>query len=181
MCTFHLLTPSSPILLSGCDNIIFAPFNSYYLDIEEDAYASGIADCLNMWNKPIVVTQNQSLANSGSHWSLMEPKEFSLLTVPVEPATNKAQTNIHELVTKANEQFGILPEEYEQELNIRYKNFEENIDLIQSTDLNNEQQNMLQKFIETSFKEHLQMSGEQRQLEYLSIIHSNNSLNQSIQ
>lgn len=59
MCTFHLLTPSSPILLSGCDNIVFAPFISSYLGIEEEAYSSGLADCLNMWNKPIFVTQNQ--------------------------------------------------------------------------------------------------------------------------
>ncbi len=73
-----------------------------------------------------------------------------------------------------------MPEAYEQELNRRYKNFEENIDLVQSTDLNPEQQQMLQKFVETSFKDSLQVSGEQRQLEYLSIIHSNSSLNQSI-
>ncbi len=102
MCTFYLLTPSSPILLSGCDNIVFAPFNSSYSDIENDAYASGLADCLNRWNKPIVVTQNQSLANSGSHWSLMQPGDFTLLTVPVEPVSAKSQTNIHELITKAN-------------------------------------------------------------------------------
>ncbi len=102
MCTFHLLTPSSPILLSGCDNIVFAPFNSYYLGIEDDAYASGLADCLNLWNKPIVVTQNQSLVN-GSHWSLMDPKNFTLLTVPVESAaSSKTQANVQDLITQAN-------------------------------------------------------------------------------
>lgn len=179
MCTFHLLTPSNPILLSGCDNIVFAPYNSYYSDIEDDSYVSGLADCLNIWNKPIVVTQNQSLVN-GSHWSLMDPKEFSLLTVPVEQAlNNKSAANANELISSANEQFGILPDAYEKELNQRYKNFEENIELIQETDLNDEQQSMLQKYIEGSFKESLQLSGEQRQLEYLSIIHSN-TLNQSI-
>lgn len=179
MCTFHLLTPSSPILLSGCDNIVFAPFNSSYLGIEEEAYSSGLADCLNMWNKPIVVTQNQSIAN-GSHWSLMDPKDFTLLTVPVEPFGHKQQTNIHELIRHANDQFGILPEVYDVELNKRYKAFEDNISLVQSIDLNNEQRIMLQKFVEGSFKENLQLSGEQRQLDYLSIIHTNSSLNQSI-
>lgn len=111
----------------------------------------------------------------------MDPKDFSLLTVPVETnASSKSQANIQDLITQANEQFGILPDNYENELTRRYKNFEENIELVQGTDLNNEQRNMLQKYIEASFKESLQVSGEQRQLEYLSIIHSNSSLNQSI-
>ncbi len=102
MCTFHLLTPSSPILLSGCDNVIFAPFNSSYAGIEDDAYSCGLSDSLNMWNKPIVVTQNQSIIN-GNHWSLMEPKEFTLLSVPVEiNNSNKSQTNANELINQAN-------------------------------------------------------------------------------
>ena len=101
MCTFHLLTPSSPILLSGCDNIVFAPFNSTYPGIEEDAFSVGIADCLNLWNKPIVVTQNQSIMN-GTHWSLMDPKEFTLISVPVEVAPNKSQITANELINQAN-------------------------------------------------------------------------------
>jgi TBCC domain-containing protein 1 len=101
MCTFHLLTPSSPILLSGCDNIVFAPYNSSYFNIEEDSYASGLADALNLWNKPIVVTQNQSLVN-GSHWSLMDPKEFTLITVPVELSNTKSGVNATDLINRAN-------------------------------------------------------------------------------
>jgi hypothetical protein len=44
--------------------------------------------------------------------------------------------------------------------------------------LNQEQRIMLQKFIEMSFKDSLQMSGDQRQLDHLSII-TNNALNQN--
>ncbi len=76
---------------------------------------------------------------------------------------------------KKKEQFGILPEAYEQELNKRYKHFEENINFIQAAELNSEQRMMLQKFIENNFKESLQQSGEQRQLEYLSIMSSTSS------
>jgi TBCC domain-containing protein 1 len=102
MCTFYILTPSSPIILSGCDNLKFAPFNSSYATINEDAYASGLSDSLNLWDKPIVVTQNQSIIN-GSHWSLLDPKEFTQLTVPVEQLyTNKSQTTVSDLVTRAN-------------------------------------------------------------------------------
>jgi TBCC domain-containing protein 1 len=101
MCTFHLLTPSSPILLSGCDNIVFAPYNTSYSNIEEDSYTSGLAECLNLWNKPIVVTQNQSLIN-GSHWSLMPHTEFSLITVPIETSNSKIAVSATDLINRAN-------------------------------------------------------------------------------
>lgn len=95
-----MLTPSNPILLSGCDNIKFAPFNSSYPNIDEDANASGLSNSLNLWDKPIVVAQNQSL--HGSHWSLMDPNEFSLLAVPVDTLPAKGQHNSSELVNRAN-------------------------------------------------------------------------------
>lgn len=101
MCTLYLLTPSSPILLSGCDNIKFAPFNSSYPTIREDARATGISDSLNQWDKPIVVTQNQSI--NGPLWSPMDPKQFSLITVPVEiPPSNKSAILAGDLINKAN-------------------------------------------------------------------------------
>ncbi len=101
-CTFYTLTPSSPLLLSGCDNIKFAPFNSSYANIEEDATKSGLSDCLNLWDKPIVLTQNPSLIN-GTHWSIMDPKEFSLISVPLESTpVNKNQLSTNMLVNRAN-------------------------------------------------------------------------------
>ena len=101
MCTFYLLTPSSPILLSGCDNIKFAPFNSAYSTIDEDARPSGLCDRLNQWDKPIVVASNQSLIN-GQHWSLMDSREFGLLNVPVDMVINNNKTNAISLVNRAN-------------------------------------------------------------------------------
>ena len=76
------------------------------------------------------------------------------------------------------EQFGILPSQYEEELVSRSRVIEDNLNLIQTTSLNQEQRIMLQKFIEMSFKESLQLSGEQRQLDHLSII-TNNFFNQN--
>jgi hypothetical protein len=50
---------------------------------------------------------------------------------------------------------------------------EENFNVIQSAGLNQEQKLMLQKFIDTAFKENIQMSGEQRQLDHLAMIYNN--------
>lgn len=106
----------------------------------------------------------------------MDPAEFSLLAVPVDSLPPKGQHTTSELVNRANEVFGLLPVEYEQELNKRYLNIEENLNLIQTASLNAEQKIMLQKFLETSFKENLQLSGEQRQLDHLAIIYNNTNL-----
>lgn len=100
MCDFYLLTPTSPILLTGCDNIKFAPYNSTYPNIEEDASAAGISEMINLWDKPIVVTHNQSLI--GSHWSLMSPNEFQVLNVPIEIDMMRPLTGSNELINKAN-------------------------------------------------------------------------------
>jgi hypothetical protein len=57
-------------------------------------------------------------------------------------------------------------------MNKKYKTTEDNLSLIQSANLNQEQRMMLQKFIDNNFKETLQITGEQRQLEHLSIMSS---------
>jgi hypothetical protein len=72
--------------------------------------------------------------------------------------------------------YGLLPQDYELELKKKYKKVEDNLTLIQSAGLTAEQQIMVQKFIEGSFKESVQLSGEQRQLDYLSIILNQSSL-----
>lgn len=70
---------------------------------------------------------------------------------------------------------------YEQELVKRYKMLEENLDLVQSTSMTQEQRILLQKFIEQSFKESLQLSGDQRELDHLALITSNQNNPQSSQ
>ena len=101
-CSIYLLTPSSPIILSGCDNIRLAPFNSSYPNLVEDAHANGLSDCLNLWDRPIAVVQNQSLV--GLHWSLLSPGDFSLVNVPIDPsfAMARSQISSNELISRAN-------------------------------------------------------------------------------
>jgi TBCC domain-containing protein 1 len=104
MCTFYLLTPSRPILLNGCDSIKFAPFNSIYPNIDEDARKSELSNHgPNYWNNPIVISQNNQLISGTIHWSLMDPKEFSILTIPVEKMSSiKTQIKSKNLIIKAN-------------------------------------------------------------------------------
>jgi hypothetical protein len=47
------------------------------------------------------------------------------------------------------------------------------MNLIQTSGLNQDQQIMMQRFLETTFKDTIQLNGDQRQLDYLSIILNN--------
>lgn len=86
MCTVYMITPTNPLVLSGCDSLKFAPYNSYFPQIENYAFSCGISPQLNLWDKPIVVSQNQiNLSNFHNHWSPLPIEDFSYFTVPIEP------------------------------------------------------------------------------------------------
>lgn len=87
MCTIYMLTPTNPLILSGCDNLKLAPYNSYYPQIENYAFSCGISPQLNLWDKPIVVSQNQiNASNFHNHWSPLPIDDFCYFSVPIEPA-----------------------------------------------------------------------------------------------
>ena len=66
-----------------------------------------------------------------------------------------------------------MPSAYEQELKRKYRSVDENLSLIENSGLNQEQKLMLQKFIDQAFKDSLQASGEQRQLDHVAMILNN--------
>jgi hypothetical protein len=86
MCTFYVLTPMNPLILSGCVDLYLAPFNSHYPRIEKHALTCGITPNLNKWDKPIVTSNNNQLTSSstGIHWMAIPAEEFTLFTVPLE-------------------------------------------------------------------------------------------------
>jgi TBCC domain-containing protein 1 len=94
MCTFYVLTPTNPLILSGCDNLKLAPYNSTYPNIETHALKSGLTEFLNKWDKPIMVSHGQSTSsNTGINWIPLPVEDFSLFTVPVELAKFKFNSN----------------------------------------------------------------------------------------
>ncbi len=62
----------------------------------------------------------------------------------------------------------------------KLKKIEENMNLIQTSGLNQDQQIMMQRFLESTFKDTIQLNGEQRQLDYLSIILNNTLSNSNV-
>ena len=81
MCTIYMLTATNPLILSGCDNLKLAPYNSYFPQIEQYAVTCGLSPHVNLWDKPIGVTQNQIII----HGSLATRNPTVLYSLPGVP------------------------------------------------------------------------------------------------
>ena len=102
MCTFYILTPMNPIILSGCVDLQLAPYNSHYPRIEKHALACGITPNLNKWDKPIVTTHNNQLtaSSTGIHWIPLPVDGFNLFTVPLEQIKMNEKPTSNQYVVK---------------------------------------------------------------------------------
>lgn len=52
-CTFHVLTPNRPLVLSGNERLTFAPYHTHYPRLEEHMAAAGLQAKPNLWDNPL--------------------------------------------------------------------------------------------------------------------------------
>ena len=57
LCFLHLLIPNRPLILSGNDTIVLAPYHTYYGKLEEHMMKAGISLQPNLWDQPLCVGQ----------------------------------------------------------------------------------------------------------------------------
>ena len=75
----HIATPSRPILTGFYNiNLVLAPFNTNYRDMETDMNRSGIIEEPNLWKLPYVTDQKEP------SWSLMSTHDFFYFVIPFE-------------------------------------------------------------------------------------------------
>lgn len=79
-CTFHILTPTRPLLFNGNQGAIFAPYHTHYAMLEDHMGQTGIATLPNYWDRP----QFFSAESDSQVWKLMSPREFYTFAVPFE-------------------------------------------------------------------------------------------------
>ena len=54
-CTFHILTPNRPLVLSGNEHLTFAPYHTHYPRLEEHMAAAGLQAKPNLWDNPLSI------------------------------------------------------------------------------------------------------------------------------
>ena len=54
-CTFHVLTPNRPLVLSGNEHLTFAPYHTHYPKLEEHMADAGLQAKPNLWDNPLSI------------------------------------------------------------------------------------------------------------------------------
>ncbi|XP_060226107.1 TBCC domain-containing protein 1 isoform X2 [Meriones unguiculatus] len=151
-CTFHVMTPSRPLILSGNQRVTFAPFHTHYPLLEDHMARTGLATVPNYWDNPMVVCREGS---DTSVFQLLPPCEFYIFIIPFEMEGDTAEIP------------GGLPSAYQKALAQR----EEKIQIWQKTvkeaRLTKEQRKQFQVLVENKFYEWLINTGHRQQLDSL--------------
>ena len=90
LCSFYLLTPTCPVIFPACQQLTFAPYNSFYPALARHLSQSSLSPALNSWGTPLslpataAVTSGDcsSSSSSGGVWKQMSPEDFRPFVVP---------------------------------------------------------------------------------------------------
>lgn len=107
-----------PVLFASNSNLVFAPYNTHYQQLESHLDRVGLIANVNCWNNPLCLT----LADS-SVWSLMDPDNFYTMEIPfiVEGSTLVSRCTSQIVLTDLQSNPCLLPKEYEEALQERKK------------------------------------------------------------
>ncbi|KAM9305571.1 TBCC domain-containing protein 1 [Gastrophryne carolinensis] len=150
-CTFHILTPTRPLLFSGNQGVVFGPYHTYYAMLEDHMGQTGLATLPNYWDRP----QFFSSESDPHVWTLMSPQEFYPFVVPFEMEGDTTEIP------------GGLPPVFKKSMEQRQHTFRMWLKTVKEAKLAREKKNMFQALVEHKFNEWLLKTGNQLQLDSL--------------
>lgn len=103
-CTFHTLTPTQPLILSGNQAVSFAPFHTHYPTLEDHMAQVGLATLPNYWDSPMLVCKD---SGDTSVFRLLPPSDFYTFVIPFKMEGDTTETP------------GGLPQQYQEVLSQR--------------------------------------------------------------
>lgn len=151
-CTFHIMTPSRPLILSGNKTVTFAPFHTHYPMLEDHMARTGLATVPNYWNDPVV------LGGEGTDtkvFQLLPPSDFYVFVTPFEMEGDTAEIP------------GGLPPAYQKALAHREQRIHNWQKTVKEARLTKEQRKQFQVLVENKFYEWLVSTGHRQQLDSL--------------
>ncbi|XP_040213036.1 TBCC domain-containing protein 1 isoform X1 [Rana temporaria] len=150
-CTFHILTPTRPLLFNGNQGVIFAPYHTYYAMLEDHMGQTGLATLPNYWDRP----QFFSAESDSQVWKLMSPREFYTFSVPFEMEGDTTEIP------------GGLPPAFLKAMDQRQQKIQMWQKTVKEAKLNREQKKRFQALVEYKFNEWLVKTGNRYQLDSL--------------
>lgn len=150
-CTFHILTPTRPLLLSGNQSVVFAPFHTYYSMLEDHMGQTGLATLPNYWDRPQLLC-----TETDNHiWKLMSPRDFYSFVIPFEMEGDTTEIP------------GALPPVFQKSMDQRQQKVQMWQKAVKEAKLTREQQKHFQALVEQKFNEWLVKTGNRHQLDSL--------------
>ncbi|XP_034371698.1 TBCC domain-containing protein 1 isoform X2 [Arvicanthis niloticus] len=151
-CTFHVMTPSRPLILSGNQTVTFAPFHTHYPMLEDHMARTGLATVPNYWDNPMVVCRE---GTDTRVFRLLPPSEFYIFIIPFEMEGDTAEIP------------GGLPSAYQKALAQREQKIHIWQKTVKEARLTKEQRKQFQVLVENKFYEWLVRTGHRQQLDSL--------------
>uniref|UniRef100_A0A4X2JTC4 TBCC domain-containing protein 1 n=1 Tax=Vombatus ursinus TaxID=29139 RepID=A0A4X2JTC4_VOMUR len=151
-CTFHVLTPTRPLLLSGNQMVTFGPFHTHYPMLEDHMAKTGLATVPNYWDKPMVVCREHDDARI---FRLLSPCEFYVFVIPFEMEGDTTEIP------------GGLPPAYQKALSQREQKIHIWQKTVKEAGLTKDQRKQFQVLVENKFYEWLINTGQSQQLDSL--------------
>lgn len=151
-CTFHIMTPSRPLILSGNQTVTFAPFHTHYPMLEDHMARTGLATVPNYWDNPMVVCRE---GTDTKVFRLLPPSEFYIFIIPFEMEGDTAEIP------------GGLPSAYQKALARREQKIHIWQKTVKEARLTKEQRKQFQVLVEDKFYEWLVSTGHRQELDSL--------------
>ncbi|XP_052013948.1 TBCC domain-containing protein 1 isoform X2 [Apodemus sylvaticus] len=151
-CTFHIMTPSRPLILSGNQTVTFAPFHTHYPLLEDHMARTGLATVPNYWDNPMVVCRE---GTDTKVFRLLPPSEFYVFIIPFEMEGDTAEIP------------GGLPSAYQKALAQREQKIHIWQKTVKEARLTKEQRKQFQVLVEDKFYEWLVSTGHRQELDSL--------------
>ncbi|NXI80099.1 TBCC1 protein, partial [Rhipidura dahli] len=151
-CTFHTLTPTQPLILSGNQAVSFAPFHTHYPMLEDHMAQVGLATLPNYWDSPMLVCRD---SGDSSVFRLLPPSDFYTFVIPFEMEGDTTETP------------GGLPQEYQEALSQREQRVQVWQRTVKEAGLSRDQRKQFQALVESKFREWLIQTGNRQQLDSL--------------
>lgn len=165
LCSFYLLTPTCPVIFPACQQLTFAPYNSFYPALARHLSQSSLSPALNSWGTPLslpataAVTSGDcsSSSSSGGVWKQMSPEDFRPFVVPFKMEGDTKENPCH------------LPKEFQDELTKRKRRISQWYKVLADSHLSSEQETQLQSCVQAKFEEWLAQTGHRKDISDLEV------------
>jgi TBCC domain-containing protein 1 len=148
--SLYIHTPTSPVLFGGSSDLLFAPYNSHYPQLEDHLEDSMLdVKATNQWDNPIVTVKDPE----DSIWSRVLPKDYEVLDVPFDLGSGSTHENP---VT--------LPKDYRDELQARDRRLKAWSETVAKANLTTQQVDSLQEIVQEKFREWLEETGRDKEV-----------------